>query len=248
MQRLPRGATAVVHTLFVISLVWSAFFLAWVSLRLIDFCYPLLYDALDIDQHITEYGPQNRYKHGFQATDKPQRLAIFGEIVDAIHDGGNGLEAIRYRNMRGRMVQFLRAPEIIHLRSVARLIGRLEVVSWLMLATLAASFGIMQIRRIPPPRPRKVAARAAAVVAAATVFTFAYGAEAVFNTLHIWVFPAGEQWFFYYQESLMTTLMKAPDLFGAIVALLLAVAALYFGLMVWAAGRLLAGNNGGTSH
>ena len=45
--------------------------------------------------------------------------------------------------------------------------------------------------------------------------------------MHEWVFPAEHQWFFYYQESLMTVLMKAPDLFGAI-AILIAVLGIGF--------------------
>ena len=41
-----------------------------------------------------------------------------------------------------------------------------------------------------------------------------------FYALHEWIFPDNHQWFFYYQESLMTVLMKAPDLFGAISVLI----------------------------
>ena len=47
------------------------------------------------------------------------------------------------------------------------------------------------------------------------------GFEAVFYQLHEWVFPANNQWFFYYQESLMTTLMQAPNLFAYIGGFLL---------------------------
>ncbi|MFN2223885.1 MAG: DUF1461 domain-containing protein, partial [Candidatus Promineifilaceae bacterium] len=33
-----------------------------------------------------------------------------------------------------------------------------------------------------------------------------------------WICPPGHQWFFYYQDSLMTTMMKAPVLFAGIAA------------------------------
>ncbi|HEX5515760.1 MAG TPA: DUF1461 domain-containing protein [Gammaproteobacteria bacterium] len=234
---LAPGLKALTYIVFIVSLVWTAFFLAWVSLRLVDFGYPVLYRALDIEAHIARYGPENRFKHGFETTDRAQRLAIFGQIVDAIQAGGRGLEDIRYTDSRGRTSVFLRHPEVVHLRSVARLVDRLAWVSWLMLGGLVASLTIMRAARLPPPRPGAVAAWTGVVVTAAAAFTLAWGPEEVFNTLHTWVFPAGEQWFFYYQESLMTTLMKAPDLFGAI-AILLLLAALIYGAAIFAACRL----------
>jgi hypothetical protein len=47
--------------------------------------------------------------------------------------------------------------------------------------------------------------------------------------LHTVVFPADHQWFFYYKDSLMASLMKAPDIFAAIAAQLLVVALLIAG-------------------
>ena len=51
-----------------------------------------------------------------------------------------------------------------------------------------------------------------------TIIIVAVGPNDVFSALHEFVFPADHQWFFYYQDSLMTTLMKAPDIFFAIGA------------------------------
>ena len=51
-----------------------------------------------------------------------------------------------------------------------------------------------------------------------TVVIVAVGPHDVFTALHEFVFPEDHQWFFYYQDSLMTTLMKAPDIFFAIGA------------------------------
>jgi hypothetical protein len=233
----PGALTASVHVLFVVCMLWTAFFLAWGSLRAVDFAYPALYRVLDIDAHIALYGPQNRFKHGFETTSRSQRLALFGEIVDAIQSSGRGLEAIRYTDGQGRPVPLLRQPEVVHLRSVARLIDRLAWASWAMLGGLLVSLAVMRAARLPPPRASRVAGWSAGVVAAAVLFTFAYGPEDVFNTLHTWVFPAGEQWFFYYQESLMTTLMKAPDIFAAIAGIWLVLALVYGGFML-AACRL----------
>lgn len=55
------------------------------------------------------------------------------------------------------------------------------------------------------------------------LIVFALGPIAVFYWFHEQVFPEGHQWFFYYQDSLMTTLMKAPDIFAFIAALLVTV-------------------------
>tara|TARA_Y100000588_G_scaffold356149_1_gene412087 strand:- start:498 stop:764 length:267 start_codon:yes stop_codon:yes gene_type:complete len=59
-----------------------------------------------------------------------------------------------------------------------------------------------------------------ALSAITTGVVFALGPKQVFYWFHIKVFPEGHQWFFYYQESLMSTLMKAPDLFGFIAVLI----------------------------
>lgn len=57
------------------------------------------------------------------------------------------------------------------------------------------------------------------------------GPTRVFYTLHEWVFPSDHQWMFSYQESLMTTLMKAPDLFAAI-AVAVGMGMLVIGLLL----------------
>jgi len=234
-----RVGAAVLQTLLVLSLAWSALFLAWLSLARVDFGYPLLYELLDIPAHIEHYAPQNRYKSGFAATGKTERLAIFGQIARAIDRGGEGLADIRYTDASGRSQQFLRAPERIHLESVARLISGLRLFSHVMLAALVATAVLAWALRVRLPSARRVLSATALLLAVATVLVLAIGAERVFNTLHTWVFPPGEQWFFYYQESLMTTLMKAPDLFGGIAVLLLLAALGYFVVLLGAAWWLL---------
>ena len=54
------------------------------------------------------------------------------------------------------------------------------------------------------------------------------GAKRVFYSLHDLIFPAEHQWFFYYQDSLMSTMMKAPDFFAYVAA---ALAVLAIGLL-----------------
>jgi hypothetical protein len=68
------------------------------------------------------------------------------------------------------------------------------------------------------------------------------GATQVFYWLHTKVFPEGHQWFFYYEDSLMTTLMKAPDIFAFIATLLLVLLIIIWGLSTFGMARLLRGN------
>jgi len=56
----------------------------------------------------------------------------------------------------------------------------------------------------------------------------AFGFTDVFYYLHTLVFPDNHQWFFYYQESLMSSLMKAPDLFAGIAISLSVTAAIIY--------------------
>jgi len=67
----------------------------------------------------------------------------------------------------------------------------------------------------------------------------ALGPKAVFYWAHTKIFPAGHQWFFYYEESLMTTLMKAPDIFAFIALLLVAVLIALWLLGFWGMHSLL---------
>jgi len=55
-----------------------------------------------------------------------------------------------------------------------------------------------------------------------------WGAKAIFYQLHIMIFPTDHQWFFYYQDSLMSTLMKAPDLFAGIAMQILGLSVVIF--------------------
>lgn len=193
--------------------------IAWGGLFKVDFMYPLFHDIGGIAQGIEKYGPLNRYKTGFGETTRQQRVALFHAINEAVHSGGDGLADIRYQTPgSGGSQQLLREPEIVHLQDVAALINLLAVfvaavaVAWLLLLVFAA----LHKHALPPLRAQCIGLGAFFVAGLALVL--ALGPERVFNTLHIWVFPDDHQWFFYYQESLMSTLMLAPTLFGWIAA------------------------------
>ena len=183
-----------------------------------DYGYPFWFHHLHIDQHIQQYAPQNPYKHGFEQLPPEQYLQAFEQIRDAVHDSGKGLSGISYRAPGWPQQQLLLPSEITHLRDVAHLlnVGTLLMVVlallWLPLAWLCIRLGLPSMRQ----RLRFTVFVAGAVIAWLAVA----GPKAVFYKFHIWLFPAGHQWFFFWQDSLMSTLMKAPDLFGGIAAVI----------------------------
>lgn len=217
----------------------AALWLAWRALAAVDFLYPAFYDALDIETHIAVYGPQNRHKAGFEQTTRAERLRLFSAIVDSLHASGHGLAEIEYRDPLGRPIdRLLREPEVGHLEDVARLIDGAAVAGWLATAWTAAHLLLLRLLAWPVPALGRLLLTSLLATAAAVGLLLLAGPRRVFYWAHDLVFPPDHPWFFYYQDSLMTTLMKAPDLFGAIAAALLLLGlAIYSGLL-WLATRL----------
>lgn len=204
-------------SLLLASAVFTALFLAWQALAAMNFLYPLWHRVLHIDDTVRIYGPQNRNRHGFEDTTAEEHARLFAAIVEAVQHGGRGLEQLEYHDPQGHPIdRLLTAPEIVHLRDVARLVRLFHLFGWgslLMLIGLALS---LQWRPAPRPPARRYLAGIAVVTVSAAVGLSVLGPTTVFYTLHTWIFPANHPWFFYYQDSLMTTLMQAPVLFAGI--------------------------------
>ena len=212
--------------------------LSWTLLARCDFSYPLAYKLLSIDQHIATFAPQNRFKPDFADTDKAQHLQLFAAIGEAIESDGEGLGDIRYRNARGEEKILLRPPEREHLEYVAWIISdfyRLGGISALIYALLLLIAWRGQLQR---PGAASVLLGLFLAVGSAAIIIAIVGPHTIFRWLHMQAFPADHKWFFYYQESLMTTLMKAPDLFGFIAAELVALALLLWVLAFYGLGLL----------
>ncbi|WP_331346450.1 DUF1461 domain-containing protein [Cellvibrio sp. UBA7661] len=215
----------------VFSLVfWPVFFTAqliglalvsWHLLAQFHFAYPLGYQLLKLDKHIAEFAPLNRHKDDFELTSPQEHWRLFGEISDAVQDSGRGLQNISYALKDDRTTSLMHEAEIIHLQDVANLIdvfyavGITSLCVWLVLIALA------RWQAYSLPSLKKILLGFLAGISAIALAVIAIGPTAVFYWLHVQVFPDGHQWFFYYQDSLMTTLMKAPDIFAFIALLLL---------------------------
>lgn len=206
-------------TLHFICLSLSALWLAWWLLTPLDFGFRWGYHLLDIPAHIHTFAPQNTYKHGFETTTETEHMRQFSEIVSAINAGGKGLADVTYQGTLPHPEPLLRDAEIIHLQDVAQLVkgfhwlGAITLILWVM------SVCWIVRKHWSFPNTRQIITGSSALLFVVGIVLLLMGPTAFFYWLHTRIFPQNHQWFFYYQESLMTTLMKAPDLFGFIALL-----------------------------
>jgi uncharacterized membrane protein len=227
-------------SLFSVSALILSCSLAWLLLFSVNFLYPIWHDHGGIAQGIEKFGPKNRFKVGFEDTSHEQRYRIFAQINDAVHSGGDGLNAIHYQSVSSNGPQLLlREAEVIHLQDVARLIDRLY---WLAGFNLLLWGGLLFTLRRVQVRTlswRGQAISLLSIAAAIALILVSFGPETVFNQLHIWIFPKDHEWFFYYQDSLMSTMMLAPLLFAWIAGALGLLSCLMFAGIVLLARKLL---------
>jgi hypothetical protein len=224
--------------LLLASVTIGSLYATWHVLAAADFGYSLWYDVLSIDETIETYGPANSLRPGFHRTERAEHERLFGAIVDAVHDDGRGLDALVYRTPEGEILgTLLTEPEVIHLEDVARLLNVFTAVAWIAIAAGVLLLGGVALRGETPPSGRRIALGTAGGLGAGTVAVLLIGPESVFNWLHEAVFPAEHEWFFYYEESLMTMLMQAPNLFAPIVIVWLLLTVLLGGAIWFALTR-----------
>ncbi len=189
--------------------------LAWGVMAKSDFFYGVWHDYGGIKQGIEEFGPKNRYKQGFHDTTRAQRVEAFHLINVAVHRQGDGLADIRYQSpSSGGEQALLRPPEVVHLQDVANLISVLTIPAILLVLLWPGGVFLYLRKGSGLPAFSLQFIGLMIVVVCLGVVLIIVGPEKVFNTLHIWIFPSEHQWFFYYQESLMSTMMYAPRLFA----------------------------------
>ena len=192
-----------------------------------NFSFGHLYEYNEIKEHIEKYAPQNRNRDNFEATTKDERVRIFGEIVKAINNNGFGLDKIVYKTDGEKIIdKFLTRPEIEHLQDVSILIKNMKKTSIYMMAVF---FGLILFFWIYKVRKGKYFWKPFSVLAAFFSMTFllviccaavlAIGPQNIFYIFHELFFADKGQWYFYFQDSLMTTLMPEP-IFGSIAVLL----------------------------
>ena len=171
---------------------------------------------------VLKYAPENddAEKRLFAQTDKGEHLKVFGEIVKGINNNGLGLEDIKFSYKGGEgSYTFLTEPEVQHLKDVALVVKYFKWSSiFFAILGFFAFFKICCLRR-KPFKPSFTIITTFIVICCLVAGVYFSGAEKMFYHLHELVFQQ-HQWFFYYEESLMTTFIHAPFLFGYIASLL----------------------------
>ena len=208
-----------------------AFIVSWQAVSSVNFAYPVWYQVLEIDKTIAKYGPQNQYRSGFESTTQVQHIQSFEEIAQSIElpleQVKPALQSIVYSPKGSYLSKpLLHDAEVQHLYDVAVLLNHIQTACYAAFIISVLLFLLSFQRQTSAQktvylRVKDVYLIMLSLLLLGLVLIALIGFEAVFYQLHEWVFPADNQWFFYYQESLMTTLMQAPNLFAYIGGLLL---------------------------
>jgi hypothetical protein len=217
-----------------------SFGLSWLILLPSDFAYEWLYSLIEIDKHIATYAPKNLIKLDFESTTDLERFRLFSGIVTSIHQQGSGLDTLVYHNAQGTaLAKLLSHDEVVHLQDVAILIERMKVLLLISSALFIGLLSWIYFTAVRMPTFKSMLFTVLAFLALLIIAVLIIGPYEVFYTLHVWVFPDEHKWFFYYEESLMSTMMKAPDLFAFIAILLLVIAVPSFVLIMWIIRRVV---------
>ncbi|WP_231370158.1 DUF1461 domain-containing protein [Thioalkalivibrio sp. ALE16] len=201
----------------------ASWFLTWKLLAAVGFAYPLWYDLLAIDETIATYAPHNEMRPGFERTERSDHERLFAAMADAIQKDPEAarstLESLTYPvpGMNPDPV-LLTEPEIQHLVDVAVLVEHGERIGWISLAVLVALLVLARAGRDPPPALGRTALGLVATTGAGVAAVLLIGPVRTFYALHEMLFPPDHPWFFWYEESLMSMLMQAPNLFGPVAA------------------------------
>lgn len=212
----------------------ASFFIAWQISAYSNFMYTTWYEVLDLDQAIMKYAPSNKYKNGFENTDKQQHIELFSGIVNAIQHGGDGLKQLRYIDLKNNKTQaLLTNAEVVHLQDVANLVNKFKYIGSLGFVVALIVFVSMCVKNITISKFKRHLYGGVGVVLLLSVTVFVVGPTKIFYLGHELVFPNNHQWFFYYEESLMSTMMKAPALFGPIAYQLLLLTVLFWIILLY---------------
>lgn len=200
--------------------------ISWQIHKNMNFFYGFWHQQLNIEQTIKTYVPENTQgKQDFVYSSNEQHLLSFNEIVVAIHNQGKGLQDLVYLNNHQLEKKLLTDAEVIHLRDVSQLIDQLAIILMINFFFLLIMSGcIYKLKHVKPkPKDQVIVLMVSSVM---LVVSFSvWGFNDIFYYFHTLVFPENHQWFFYYQDSIMSSLMKAPDLF-LVIGLSLSVLAL----------------------
>ncbi len=222
-----------------ISLFCLSFFLAWQISATSDFLYSTWYEVLDLDETIVKYAPHNKHKVGFENSDKQQHIELFSGIVNAIQKNGDGLRQLHYTDVKSNKTEaLLTDAEVVHLQDVGHLVSKFKYVGVVGLVIAVIVFMLMHIKNISVSRFKRHLFGGVGIVLFIAIIIIIVGPTRIFYLGHELIFPDNHQWFFYYEDSLMSTMMKAPVLFGPVACQLLLLTLLLWATCLYALKQL----------
>jgi len=213
-----------------LALLVSCLYVSWQILSQANFLYDQIYEHNNLEAHVNKFAPLNRNnKESFALTTKAERVRVFNDIAREINAGGGGLGAIAYTpESTDAPTTFLVEAERDHLQDVANLVSNLKPIGAVIASLLIAFYGFCWYYKVSryqyfwrPPSIFVSLAQIAAVAALCVAITFALGPQKTFYILHEWAFSDKAQWYFYFEDSLMTTLM--PEIVFANIAALIGI-------------------------
>lgn len=224
-----------------LSLFCASFYLAWQVSAATNFFYSTWYDVLKIDIAISKYAPNNKYKkRGFEHLPKSEHVSLFSGITKAIQKGGDGLRDLNFKNSNSNeQVKLLTEAEVVHLQDVANFTGVFKYLGIFGALMSAIIFLLMRFAKIPIAKFKNLLLGGIGLVLLITLLVVVVGPTKIFYAGHELIFPDNHQWFFYYEDSLMSTMMKAPALFGPIVGQLLLLTLIVWVMILWLCGKLM---------
>ena len=211
-----------------LALLVSCLYVSWQVLSQANFLYDQIYEYNDLEAHVNEFAPLNRNdKESFALTSKTERVRVFNDIVREINTGGGGLGSITFTPQGADVTTtFLIEAERDHLQDVANLVSGLKPIGAVIASLLMAFYGFCWYYKISRYqyfwRPSSVFVslfQIGAVAALCVAITFSIGPQQTFYLLHQWAFSDKAQWYFYFQDSLMTTLM--PEVVFSNIAIMI---------------------------
>ncbi len=216
-----RYITYLCNIILALLLLLLSFYTSWMIASKNNFFYDKLYYRLEIKKHINKYSLRNSNyeRRYFYFSDDQTRMSIFREIVFAINHKGKNLNEI-YFNDKGKKIKFLTKPEIEHLEDVAKLVNFMKMLAIISFFLFIPLIIIMKKYKIEIFGLKKNVLSVFVFISILLTIFYLIGFKKVFYFFHE-IFFKNSQWFFYYEDSLMTTLMKAPDIFGYISLILL---------------------------
>jgi lipoprotein signal peptidase len=221
-----------------LSLLITCVYVSWQVLSQVNFLYSSIYQHNKLEAHINEFAPLNRNnKESFGRTTNVERIRVFNDIAYEINSGGEGLSKISYTYPGSEAPTiFLIDEEKDHLLDVANLVAKLKPIGAAVATLLIIFYGVCWYYKVSQYRylwrPAGVISsllKILSITALLVGMTYVIGPQKTFYLLHEWAFSDKAQWYFYFEDSLMTTLM--PEVVFANIAVLLILITLFTWLL-----------------